>query len=33
VAQARAAVAGLPDGELRDALEALGRAVLARRGG
>jgi len=32
VAQARAAVAGLPEGELRDALEALGRAVLAARG-
>ena len=32
VARARAAVAGLPDGELRDALEALGRAVLAGRG-
>jgi len=31
VAQARAAVAGLPEGELRDALEALGRAVLAAR--
>ncbi|MCC6719434.1 MAG: DUF721 domain-containing protein [Acetobacteraceae bacterium] len=29
VAQARAAVAGLPEGALRDALEALGRAVLA----
>jgi len=29
VARARQAVAGLPDGELRDALEALGRAVLA----
>ena len=28
-AEARAAVAGLPAGELRDALEALGRAVLA----
>jgi len=33
VAQARAAVAGLPEGELRDALEALGRAVLAGRRG
>ena len=32
VAKARAAVAGLPAGDLRDALEALGRAVLARRG-
>jgi hypothetical protein len=31
VAQARAAVAGLPEGDLRDALEALGRAVLAGR--
>jgi len=30
---ARAAVAGLPEGELRDALEALGRAVLAGRQG
>ncbi len=30
VAQAREAVAGLPPGPLRDALEALGRAVLAR---
>jgi hypothetical protein len=29
VAKARAAVAGMPDGALRDALEALGRAVLA----
>jgi hypothetical protein len=29
IAQARAAVAGLPDGPLRDALEALGRAVLS----
>jgi hypothetical protein len=33
VAKARAAVAGLPEGDLRDALEALGRAVLAGRGG
>jgi hypothetical protein len=33
VAQARAAVEGLPEGELRDALEKLGRAVLASRGG
>lgn len=33
VAQARAAVAGLPAGDLRDALEALGRVVLAGRGG
>jgi hypothetical protein len=33
VARARAAVAGLPEGDLRDALEALGRAVLAGRGG
>jgi len=33
VAKARAAVEGLPEGELRDALEALGRAVLAARGG
>lgn len=32
VARARAAVAGLPAGDLRDALEALGRAVLAGRG-
>jgi len=32
VAQARAAVAGMPEGDLRDALEALGRAVLAGRG-
>ena len=32
VAKARAAVAGLPAGDLRDALEALGRAVLAGRG-
>jgi hypothetical protein len=32
VAKARAAVEGLPEGELRDALEALGRAVLASRG-
>ena len=31
VAQVRAAVAGLPAGDLRDALEALGRAVLAGR--
>jgi hypothetical protein len=31
VAQARAAVAGLPEGDLRDALEALGRAVLGAR--
>lgn len=30
VAEARAAVAGLPQGELRDALEALGRMVLTR---
>jgi hypothetical protein len=30
IAAARAAVAALPAGELRDALEALGRAVLAR---
>ncbi len=30
VAQARAAVAGLPSGDLRDALESLGRAVLSR---
>jgi hypothetical protein len=33
VARARAAVAGLPEGDLRDALEALGRAVLGARGG
>ena len=33
VAKARAAVEGMPEGELRDALEALGRAVLAGRGG
>ena len=33
VAQAKAAVAGLPEGDLRDALEALGRAVLAGRRG
>lgn len=32
IAQAKAAVAALPEGELRDALEALGRAVLATRG-
>jgi hypothetical protein len=32
VAQARTAVAGMPEGDLRDALEALGRAVLAGRG-
>lgn len=32
VAKARAAVAGLPAGDLRDALEKLGRAVLAGRG-
>jgi len=32
VAKARAAVEGLPEGDLRDALEALGRAVLAGRG-
>ena len=31
VEAARAAVAGMPEGELRDALERLGRAVLARR--
>ena len=31
VAQARAAVAGMPEGALRDALEALGRAVLSGR--
>ena len=31
VAEARAAVAGLPKDDLRDALEALGRAVLTRR--
>jgi len=30
VAAAKAAVAALPAGELRDALEALGRVVLAR---
>lgn len=30
VAEARAAVAGLPEGGLRDALEALGRMVLTR---
>jgi hypothetical protein len=33
VARARAAVAAMPEGELRDALEALGRAVLAGRDG
>ena len=36
IAQARAAVAGLPEGALRDALEMLGRAVLSagrRQGG
>jgi hypothetical protein len=33
IAEARAAVASLPAGELRDALEALGRMVLARRPG
>ena len=32
IAQARAAVATLPEGPLRDALEALGRAVLAAQG-
>ena len=31
IAQARAAVAAMPAGELRDALEALGRAVLSGR--
>jgi len=30
VAEARAAVASLPEGGLRDALEALGRMVLTR---
>ncbi len=33
VAEARAAVASLPEGPLRDALEALGRVVLTRRPG
>jgi hypothetical protein len=33
VAEARAAVASLPEGPLRDALEALGRMVLTRRPG
>jgi hypothetical protein len=33
VVEARAAVAALPPGELRDALESLGQAVLSRREG